>query len=47
MKTVVLEVRLLADTLADAAHAMETGRDEPTVHNRVRQPRVAVAGAHR
>ena len=28
MNTVVLEVRSLADTLADAAQAMKTGRDE-------------------
>ena len=31
MKTVVLEVRSLADTLAGAAHAMETGRGEQAV----------------
>ena len=28
MKTVILEVRSLADTLADAAHAMKSGRAE-------------------
>lgn len=28
MNTVVLEVRSLADTLADAAHAMKTGRGD-------------------
>jgi predicted transcriptional regulator len=28
MKTVILEVRSLADTLADAAHAMTSGRAE-------------------
>lgn len=36
MKTVVLEVRSLAETLADAARAMETGRAE-------REARIAFA----
>lgn len=32
MKTVVLEVRSLAETLADASRAMKTGRAERTAH---------------
>lgn len=32
MNTVVLEVRSLAQTLADAAHAMRTGRGEREAH---------------
>jgi len=32
MKTVVLEVRSLADTLADTSRAMKTGRAERAAH---------------
>lgn len=32
MKTVVLEVRSLAETLADASRAMKTGRADRTAH---------------